>query len=94
MSKEEKQKRIKELTERIEELSIYIKEIEEKLRTRVSEDIDSYELSSDLGKKRTTRSRISDFIKMKREYEKEKLVLEDKLRYLQGRNPRHVLIRF
>lgn len=98
MSKEEKeakkQERIKELNERIEELNSFISEIEEKLRARVSEDVDSYELASDLGKKRTTRGKVSDYIKMKKEYQKEKLALEDRLRYITGSNPRHVLIRF
>ena len=93
-SKKAKKQKIEQLEERINELNTYIKEIEDKLRARVSEDIDSYELSSDLGKQRGTRSRISDFLKMKRDYEKEKMRLEYLLRSIRGQNPKQMLIRF
>ena len=94
MSEKKRKERIKDTKERIGQLNMFINQIEAKLAARVDEDVDSYELSSDLGKKRTTRSRIADFIKLKKEYQKEKNMLEYLLRDLEGKNPKRILVKF
>lgn len=89
-----KKEMIEECEERIDFLKESIKKVDEKLMTRLDEDVDSYELSSDLGKTRTTRGKFTDYMKFKKGLKKELAIELLRLKTLKGTLPTQVLLEY
>lgn len=91
----EKNKKLRTLKKRLEILEEYYQDIEAKIRDRIlNEDVDSYEITTDLGKNRTTRGKIGDMLRVQKEYKAEMEKLKYQIRKLENKEGNHVLIRF
>jgi hypothetical protein len=82
-----------ELKRRIKELKEKIKKIEDKVEGKILDDVDSYELQSDLGRRRVDRVRIKDMMSVRDRYKQELAVLEDRLRRCKT-GAKQILMRF
>jgi hypothetical protein len=83
-----------ELVKRIKDLKKKIKSIEDKVDIKVSEDIDSYELQSDLGRRRIDKLKLKDLLNVRAEYRSELVLLEGQLQQIEAKGAKNILMRF
>lgn len=83
-----------ELIKRIKDLKKKIKSIEDKVDIKVNEDIDSYELQSDLGRRRIDKLKLKELLNVRAEYRSELVLLEGQLQQIEAKGAKNILMRF
>lgn len=91
---DEKKKRIEELKEEIKEKRLMIKAIDVRLTGKITDDIEEYEVWSDIVKRKISRYSLKDLISVREVYKTELRTLETELKKSERREPREILMRF
>lgn len=90
----DKQKRIDELKEEVKEKRTLIKAIDVRLSGKITDDIEEYEVWSDIVKRKISRYSLKDLISVREVYKTELRMLETELKKCERREPREILMRF
>ena len=83
-----------DLKKRIKEIQKMLANIEEKIGQKINEDIDAYEVQSDLGRRRVDKMKLKELLEAKNEYRNELTILEDRLKQMLGHGAKNILMRF
>lgn len=88
-----KEEEIEDLKEEIESLKVMITAVDDRIAGRVESDVKSYEIESDLGKRKLEKLNFADLMRARNQYRGELRRAKSKLSRLEAKSSRMVLVR-
>ena len=82
-----------ELRRRITVLKEKIEKIEDKIDSKILDDVNSYELQSDIGKRQIDRISLKDMMSIRDKYKQELSILEDRLARSKSKGTKQILFK-
>lgn len=82
-----------ELKRRITVLKEKIEKIEDKIDSKILDDVNSYELQSDIGKRQIDRISLKDMMSIRDKYKQELSILEDRLARCKSKGAKQILFK-